>query len=73
MNKSIKSILSMLNPEQKEQLRYAFEQCLINQFVEYAPGRFVGVNIQNLPHLHIEQVAGLYSSGSISQGQKDVF
>ena len=73
MIKSIKSIISMLTIEQKQQLHYAFEQSLMNQFIEYAPGKFVGVNIKNLPHLHIEQVAGLYSSGTISQGQKDVF
>lgn len=72
MQKSIKTILSTLEQKKKDQIQYAFEQGLVNQYVEYEPGRFIGVNIQNLPNLIIEQTAGSYSAGSIVQGQRDV-
>lgn len=67
MNKSIKSILAMLHPEHKKHLDYAFEHGLPNQYVEYSPGHFVGVNIQNLPNFNIEQTAGFYASGTIEK------
>ena len=72
MSKSIRTILAMLEPTKKSQLQYAFEEGLVNQYVEYEPGRFIGVNIQSLPNLNIEQTAGSYSAGVIIQGQKDV-
>lgn len=66
---NIKQILASLTQAQRTQIDYAFENGLINQFIEYAPGRFIGVNIQNLSNLQIEQTAGLYSAGTILQGQ----
>jgi hypothetical protein len=67
--KSIKSILAMLPKGPADQLKYALENELVNQYVEHEPGRFIGVNIQGLPNLSVEQTAGLYSEGTITQGQ----
>lgn len=69
MKKSIKALLARLDPKKKEQLTYAFEEGLTNQYVEYEPGRFIGVNIDGLHNLNIEQEAGVWSSGTILQGQ----
>lgn len=64
---SIKSILRLLSHEDGELLSYALESGLTNQFVEYQPGRFVGVNIlpELMPNLVIDQTAGLFSAGTI--------
>lgn len=66
---TISSILARLDKTKRTQIDYAFEEGLINQYVEYEPGRFIGVNIQHLPHLLVEQIAGCYAEGSILQGQ----
>lgn len=64
---SIKVILSQLSRDDSELLSYAMETCLTNQFVEYRPNRWVGVNIlpDLMPHLVVEQTAGMYSAGTI--------
>lgn len=59
----------MLGPEDKAKLDYAFENELSNQWVEYSPGRFIGVNINGLQNLIVEQTAGLYAEGILMQGQ----
>lgn len=69
MPRSIRAILAMLDVKKREQLQYAFEEGLTNQYVEYAPGRFIGVNVSNMPNLQIEQTVGAWSSGVILQGQ----
>lgn len=67
---SIKVILSQLSRQDSELLSYAMETSLTNQFVEYRPGRWVGVNIlpDLMPHLVVEKTAGHYSSGTIDRG-----
>ena len=64
---SIKAILSQLSRDDSELLSYAMETRLTNQFVEYRPNRWVGVNIlpNLMPHLVVEQTAGMYSAGTI--------
>lgn len=64
---TIREVLSQLRLEDLELLRYAREAGLDNQFVEYQPGRFVGVNIlaDFMPQLAIEQNAGPFSEGVI--------
>lgn len=64
---SIRSILAMLPQQDYELLTYAHEEGLTNQYVEYRPGRFVGVNVlpELMPHLVVEKTAGAYSAGSV--------
>jgi hypothetical protein len=66
---TIKILLRFLSDDDRELLSYAFEHGLTNQFVEYRPGRFVGVNIipELMPNLVIEQTAGAYSAGAIEK------
>jgi hypothetical protein len=67
---TIKMILSQLAREDSELLSYAMETGLTNQFVEYRPGRWVGVNIipELMPHLVVEKTAGIYAAGAILRG-----
>ena len=64
---TIREILKSLPPADAELLRYGVEAGLTNQLVEYAPGRFVGVNIipESMPHLVVEQTANAYAEGRI--------
>jgi hypothetical protein len=66
---TIKGLLTVITPEDYELLTYALEQGLDNTFIEYRPGKFVGVNIipELMPHLIIEQTAGHYSAGKIER------
>lgn len=67
--KDIKSILATLDRTSRSKLDYAFENELPHILVEYAPGKFIGVNVQPRANLTIELTAGLYSAGLIIQGQ----
>jgi hypothetical protein len=66
---TIKETLNKLSESQKRQLSYAFEN-EFTQFVEYEPGKFVGVNVNHLKHLQVESSAGAWSTGSI-KGKND--
>lgn len=71
MSKSIKAILLGLRKEDQDQLNYAFENELRNQFVIYTTGRFIGVNIDpSLTSLVVEQTAGFYSEGTLVDRHK---
>jgi hypothetical protein len=63
----IKHILERLNSQDALLLRYAMEQGLTNQYVQYRRGFFVGVNIipELMPNLYITETAGVYSAGEI--------
>jgi len=43
---TLKIILDILTPCQRDQLMYAFEQGW-TQSIEYQPGKFIGVNVPN--------------------------
>jgi hypothetical protein len=60
--KSIDRIVNSLPNSDQVALRYAFEMGVPDTYVEYEPGRFVGVNITKTD-LHIEQKAGLWAEG----------
>lgn len=61
---TIKSIIDALEPEDRRRLLHAFDNTF-SQFVEYAPGKFIGVHIQNIPSLEIEIEVGDWSIGII--------
>ena len=63
---TISDILKQLPKEDRTLLNYAFEHGL-SQYVEYTPGKFVGVNIakENFKNLTHETVAGNWSKGEI--------
>ena len=60
----IKSILDTLQDEQRSQLMCAFEQGF-TQIVIYAPGKFIGVNVQDVGNLDSENQEGVWSCGRI--------
>jgi hypothetical protein len=61
---TVKSILDSLDKEQRRRLIHAFEQGF-SQHVEYASGKFIGVNIQNAHNLKIDTEVGVWSIGEI--------
>ncbi len=61
----LKSILQNLESEDRRRLMHAFDNEFA-QHVEYAPGRFIGVNIQNTSHLKIDTRIGVWSEGEIT-------
>ena len=63
---TIKSIIRGLSDENRQRLMHAFENDF-EQWVEYEPQKFIGVNLnqQNVLNLSIEQTAGQWSSGEI--------
>jgi hypothetical protein len=62
---TIDQIVHHLCFRDKQFLRAAFRAEIQNQFIEYEPGKFIGVYI-NHPHLHIEQKAGFWSAGTLT-------
>ena len=63
---SIKEILSSLSKNDARHIQYAFNNNISNTYIEYTPGRFIGVHIRDsLTSVQIEQRAGYYSEGSI--------
>lgn len=65
MSKSLRSILAMLPKNDRQYLQVAFDNEIPNKWVEYEPGRFIGVNITDLSILVVEETAGYYAAGSI--------
>ena len=66
---SIKSTLDSLPPEKRRQLLYAFENEFA-QFIELPDGKFIGVNVTPIKHLHVEESAGVWAVGAIKKPQK---
>ena len=58
--------LNNLSIDQQRQLQYAFENQFA-QYVEIGNGKFVGVGVQNVKHLKIEEAAGTWSYGTITK------
>jgi len=65
----IKTILNTLQDEQRAQLMCAFEQGF-TQIVIYEPGKFIGVNVQNVGNLDLENQEGVWSCGRIKKCAK---
>lgn len=61
---SIKDILGTLTKNQAAILNYAAEHG-ISQFIEFSPGKFIGVDAERIPYLNIERTTGRWSVGSI--------
>jgi hypothetical protein len=67
---SIRTVLAGLRPQDRDKLNYAFENGLTNQFVVFAPGRFIGVNmLDTLRSVRIEQTEGHWSIGTLTNGE----
>jgi hypothetical protein len=64
---TIKDIFENLNDEDRRQLLYGFEHEFA-QFVCLPNNQFIGVNVENIKHLGIEQKAGVWSTGTIKGG-----
>ena len=56
--------LNSLTVDQRRRLQYSFEN-QFSQYVEIGNGKFMGVSVQSLKHLKIEESAGTWSYGSI--------
>ena len=63
---TIKDILAALPPDDRTALMRAFD-ALETFYVEYTPGRFVGVHTDALPHLTCDEQAGEFRAGRIAQ------
>lgn len=61
---TLKAILQSLEPEDRRRLMHAFDNDFA-QHVEYAPGKFIGVHIQNNSNLKIGTLVGVWSEGEI--------
>jgi len=56
--------LNNLTVEQRRRLQYSFEQ-QFSQYVELPDGKFLGVGVDSLKHLQVEERAGTWSYGTI--------
>lgn len=61
--------LNKLTVDQSRRLQYAFEN-QFSQYIEIGDGKFIGVGVQSLKHLKIEESAGTWSYGTI-QGKSN--
>lgn len=57
-------ILESLTHEQRRRLIHAFDHGF-SQFVKYAEGKFIGVNIPKSSNLKVDTVVGAWSTGEI--------
>lgn len=62
--KSLREIIGALTPEERATLVDAFES-MIEAYIIYTPGRFVGVNVENNPNLRIEESQGVWACGTL--------
>jgi len=60
----LRQALDNLDPVQRRQLMYAFEQ-EIAQYIELDGGIFIGVNVDVLNNLEIEEQSGVWAYGRI--------
>lgn len=63
---TLKEILDKLPKTDRAVLNYSFEHG-ISQYVQYEPGKYIGVNVQKNKQLITNQEAGQWSSGEIKQ------
>lgn len=66
MSPLINLILSRLSKSQQDLLIYAAQECIC-QFVQYEPGKYIGVDAQYNRKLVPEHEEGIWSIGSIKQ------
>jgi len=62
---TIKEIMAGLSMTDKEQLMTAFEASMTH-YIEWTPGRFIGVNTDSVPHLTCCQQSGSFREGTIN-------
>lgn len=63
----IRELLKRLSRVQMQQLRYAHEQ-EIAQYIELDDDIFIGVNVEPIPYLIIEERAGDWACGRVNRG-----
>lgn len=63
--KTITEIFREISDVERSMLMYAFEEGQIDFYIEYTPGRFIGVDVGS-SELTIEQISGHFSEGYIS-------
>ena len=56
--------LNRLTVQQQRQLQYSFEN-QFSQYIELPDNKFIGVGVQSLKHLQIEESAGTWSYGTL--------
>jgi hypothetical protein len=61
---SISTVFSNLKESERETLYYA-QANHISQFIEYKPGFFIGVYVEQIPRLVVQETRGPYSIGVI--------
>jgi len=61
--------LDKLEPKQLSLLQYAFEQQISGQFVELPNNKFIGVNVEHVKNLSIEESVGSWSYGTVNKGE----
>jgi len=64
----LRELLKQLSPRQMQQLRYAHEQEMA-QYIELDGGIFVGVYVEPIKHLVIEEQTGVWACGKVSHGR----
>lgn len=65
--KTIKETLDDLKEHERQQLMYGFE----HEFAQYVclpDNKFIGVNVNKIQHLEIEQQVGVWCTGTIKGG-----
>jgi len=61
---TIKETLSSLSDKERRLLMYAFEHSL-GQHVTLPDNRFIGVNVEHIKNLEIEESAGVWAVGKV--------
>lgn len=61
---TIRQILDSLSEQDRRFIQYAFDNQM-SQYVEYEKGKFIGVNVDTIKKLNIENSVGVWSIGSI--------
>ena len=57
--------LDALTDDERRLLQYAFEQQIDGQFVTLPNNKFIGVNVQHVRHLQVEESIGCWAYGTI--------
>lgn len=66
--KTVKQIYDKLPEQGRRQLLHAFERGF-QQYIELPDNQFIGVNVKGVPHLSVEQEAGLWAIGTVRKPQ----
>jgi len=60
----IRDVIDALSPLERKTLEYAADNN-IAQFIKLDEGKFVAVYVERMPHLKIEEQAGVWAYGSM--------